>query len=137
MATRRYGTIIRHLDDDPQTAVELAAKLPDAVLHHLAEALRDEARRRAIAAGDHDALIAEAFEQGFGRDGLAVPPWIDGSVIVCPGGLVAKSRSNQCVRIRIFPSIDPAMGCRTLHTFPDARIGCHGTHKIPRRVTSG
>ena len=84
MATRRYGTIVRHLSDDPDTASELAAKLSGDVLHHLAEALHDEARRRAIRAGDLDALIADTFEKGFGRDGLGVDPWIHGDVVVCP-----------------------------------------------------
>lgn len=103
MATRRYGTIVRHLTDDPDTAVELAAKLPDEILHHLAEALRDESRRRAIAGGDHAALIADTFETGFGRDGLGVDPWVEGDVIVCPGGMVAKSRTNHRCR---FVSVD-------------------------------
>ena len=97
MATRRYGTIVKHLTDDPETAVELAAKLSDEVLHHLAQALADEARRRAIASGDHAALIARTFETGFGRDGLGVDPWIEGGVIVCPGSLQAKGkRSHRC-----------------------------------------
>jgi hypothetical protein len=103
MATRRYGTIVRHLADDPETAVELAVKLPDEVLHHLAEALADEARRRAVANGDHAALIAETFETGFGRDGLGSDPWIHGRVIVCPGAMVAKSRTNHRCR---FVSVD-------------------------------
>ncbi|MDW3216998.1 MAG: hypothetical protein R8F63_00185 [Acidimicrobiales bacterium] len=103
MATRRYGTIVKHLTDDPDTAVELAAKLNDEVLHHLAEALHDEARRRAIAAGDHAALIAEVFETGFGRDGLGVDPWIEGDVVVCPGAMVAKSKSSHRCR---FVSVD-------------------------------
>jgi len=103
MATRRYGTIVRHLTDDPDTAVELAAKLSDEVLHHLAEALHDEARQRAIRSGDHGALTADTFETGFGRDGLGVDPWIHGDVIVCPGAMVAKSKSNHRCR---FVSVD-------------------------------
>ena len=103
MATRRYATIVRHLSDDPETAVELAAKLPDEILHHLAEALHDEVRQRAIKAGDHAALIADTFENGFARDGLGVDPWIQGQVIVCPGALVARSRANHRCR---FVSVD-------------------------------
>jgi hypothetical protein len=103
MASRRYGTIVRHLRDDPATAVELAAKLPDDVLHHLAEALRDESRRRAVAGGDHDALLDEAFETAFGRDGLGVDPWVHDEVIVCPGAVVAKNRANHRCR---FVSVD-------------------------------
>ncbi len=103
MAARRYGTIVRHLTEEPEAAVELAAKLPDDVLAHLAAALRDEVRKRAIDSGDHDALIEQAFEEGFGRDGLGMPPWISGAVIVCPGSIVAKNRTNHRCR---FVSVD-------------------------------
>ena len=103
MVTRRYGTIVKHLTDDPETAVELAENLSDDVLAHLAAALRDEVRRRAVSGGNLDALTEQAFESGFGRDGLGTMPWVDGSVIVCPGSIVAKSRTNHRCR---FVSVD-------------------------------
>jgi hypothetical protein len=97
MAQRRYGTIVKHLTDDPDTAGELAAKLSDDVLFHLSAALADEQRRRAVADGNEEAVIADAFETGFGRDGLGVNPYISGSFIVCPGSIIAKSRnSHRC-----------------------------------------
>lgn len=95
LATRRYGTIVKHLRDDPDTARELAAKLSDDLLIHLNAAIHEEIRERALASGDRDAVIAAAFESGFGRDGLAVQPWIEGPFVVCPGGLVAKNRGNH------------------------------------------
>lgn len=77
-------------------------------LHHVAEAVRQVQIERAVMAGDLDAVIARAFEIGFGRDGLGVLPWIeqvgdDGALIVCPGGLVARSRSSHRCR---FVSVD-------------------------------
>ncbi len=72
-------------------------------LHHVAEAVRQVQIERAIEAGDHDAIIARAFEIGFGRDGLGVLPWVDGDVVVCPGGLVARSRASHRCR---FVSVD-------------------------------
>lgn len=72
-------------------------------LHGVAEAVRQVQIERAIAAGDHDAIIARAFEIGFGRDGLGVLPWVDGEVVVCPGGLVSKSRTSHRCR---FVSVD-------------------------------
>lgn len=72
-------------------------------LHHVAEAVRQIQIERAIGAGDHDAIIARAFEIGFGRDGLGVLPWIEGDVVVCPGALVSKSRTNHRCR---FVSVD-------------------------------
>jgi len=95
MATRRYGTIIRHLKEDPDTAAELAAKLPDDQLIELAAALREEMQKRARESGDADAVIEAAFEAGFARDGLGVLPWIERPYLVCPGGLVAKNRANH------------------------------------------
>jgi hypothetical protein len=72
-------------------------------LHDVAEAVRQIQIERAIAAGDTDAVIARAFEIGFGRDGLGMMPWIDGDLIVCPGGLVSKSRASHRCR---FVSVD-------------------------------
>lgn len=95
---RRYGTIVKHLRDDPETAVELAAKLDDDVLGHLTAALRQEAENRARNSGDHDAIIEAAFESGFGRDGLGVNPWIENNLIVCPGAIVNKNRTNHICR---------------------------------------
>lgn len=103
MVRPRFGTIVRHLTDDPEVAPELVGRLDDDVLSHLGAAVRDEIRRRAVEAGDRDAVIAEGFETGFGRDGLAVLPWISGPYVVCPGGLVARSRTAHRCR---FVSVD-------------------------------
>ena len=100
---RRWGTTVRHLTDDPDSAVELASKLDIETITHLAAALRDEMRQRAVSSGDHDAMIDEAFEQAFGRDGLGSPPWIEGQVIICPGSIVAKNKSSHRCR---FVSVD-------------------------------
>ena len=72
-------------------------------LHLLAEAVRQAQVELAIGSGDHDAIIARGFETGFGRDGLGVLPWAEGEVVVCPGGLVAKSRTSHRCR---FVSVD-------------------------------
>ncbi len=95
---RRYGTIVKHLKNDPEAAGELVQKLPDDVLVHLGAAIADEARRRAVEAGDEDAIITDAFETGFGRDGMGVLPWIAGHYIVCPGSIISKSRSSHRCR---------------------------------------
>lgn len=98
MAGRHYKTIIGHLKDDPETAVELVSKLSDDVLVHLRASIDDEVRRRAVSSGDDDAVIADAFESGFGRDNIGRNPWIEGSFIVCPGAIVSKSRANHICR---------------------------------------
>lgn len=85
---------------------ELIAALRDMSadeLHHVAESVRQVQIERAITSGDHDAIIVRAFEIGFGRDGLGVLPWVEGDVVVCPGAIVTKSRTNHRCR---FISVD-------------------------------
>jgi hypothetical protein len=88
---------------DPEALVASLREMSADELHHVAEAVRQVQIERAIEGGDHDAIIARAFEIGFGRDGLGVLPWVDGEVVVCPGGLVSKSRTSHRCR---FVSID-------------------------------
>jgi hypothetical protein len=87
----------------PEQIVDSVCELSDDELHNLAEVVRQVQIERAIANGDDDAIIAAAFESGFGRDGLGLLPWREGNVVVCPGGLVAKSKSSHRCR---FVSID-------------------------------
>ena len=56
-----------------------------------------------VAAGDLDQIIANAFEVGFGRDGLGTLPWVEGELIVCPGAIVSKSKTSHRCR---FISVD-------------------------------
>lgn len=87
----------------PDELIAWVRELPAATLHDLAEAVRQAQVERAIDTGDHDAIIARGFEIGFGRDGLGVLPWVEGDVVVCPGGLVSKSRTSHRCR---FVSVD-------------------------------
>ncbi len=77
--------------------------MTDAELHDLAELVRQVQVERAIGSGDDDAIIANGFEVGFGRDGLAMLPWVEGNVVVCPGGMVSKSKASHRCR---FVSVD-------------------------------
>ena len=81
----------------------LVRELSDDDLHHVADLIRQLQTERAIADGDHDAIINAAFEIGFGRDGLGVLPWVEGNLIICPGGMVSKSRASHRCR---FVSVD-------------------------------
>jgi len=81
----------------------LVHDLSDDDLHHVADLIRQLQTERAIADGDHDAIINAAFEIGFGRDGLGVLPWVEGGLIICPGGMVSQSRASHRCR---FVSVD-------------------------------
>jgi hypothetical protein len=88
---------------NPEQLIESLREMSADDLHGVAEAVRRVQIERAITSGDHDAIIAHAFEVGFGRDGLGVLPWVEGEVIVCPGAIVTKSRTNHRCR---FISVD-------------------------------
>jgi hypothetical protein len=88
---------------EPEAVIQQVRALGDDELHNLAEVVRQVQIERAIGNGDHDAIVAAAFETGFGRDGLGVLPWVEGDVVVCPGGLVSKSKSSHRCR---FVSVD-------------------------------
>jgi hypothetical protein len=87
----------------PDALIESLRAMSGEELHNMAEAVRQVQIERAVTSGDVEAIIAKAFEVGFGRDGLGLQPWIEGDVIVCPGGLVAKSRASHRCR---FVSVD-------------------------------
>ncbi len=101
-STRRIGAAAKLLAA-PLEVPRILDRLDDDQLTNLAVAARHEQGRRAVARGDLDQIIAEAFDAGFGSDGLAHLPWIEGTVLVCPGGLVWSSRTSHTCR---FASID-------------------------------
>jgi hypothetical protein len=97
-SARRINAAARLLQGHPEDAVRVLDRLDGDELANLAEVARQLQRERAAARGDLDAIIAAAFESGFGSDGLGLLPWVEGDVVVCPGGLVAKSRVNHRCR---------------------------------------
>jgi len=98
-SARRIHAAAKLLSGDPDDVVRVLDRLDGDELANVAEAARQLQRQRAVARGDLDAIIAAAFETGFGVDGLGLLPWIEGGdVVVCPGGLVSKSRTNHRCR---------------------------------------
>lgn len=101
-STRRLGAAAKLLAD-PVEVMRVLDRLDDDQLSNLGAGIRQIQASRAVARGDLDEIIAQAFETGFGNDGLALLPWIEGTVLVCPGGLVWSSRTSHTCR---FASID-------------------------------
>ena len=89
-----HDDAVSALTTDLKAAIALVRDLDHDTLEHLAEAVRDEQRDRALRSGDQDAIISRAFDIGFGADGLAAAPWIDEPFLVCPGAMAAKSKTN-------------------------------------------
>jgi len=96
-STRRINAAAKLLAV-PEEARRVIAKLGDQELASLGDAVSQDQSQRAVARGDLDEIIAQAFETGFGNDGLAVLPWTEGTVVVCPGGLVRSSRTSHTCR---------------------------------------
>lgn len=103
VSTRRINAAAKLLAGDPDVIVRVVDRLDVDELANLGEVILQLQRERAVARGDLDEIIANGFEIGFGRDGLGVLPWIEGDVIVCPGGLISKSRTSHRCR---FVSVD-------------------------------
>lgn len=102
-STRRLNAAAELLGGHPDDVVAVLDRLDGDQLSNVAEAVRQIQRERAMARGDLDAVISNAFEVGFGRDGLGLLPWVEGDVVVCPGGLIAKSKTSHRCR---FVSVD-------------------------------
>ncbi len=96
-STRRINAAAKLLAS-PDEVMRVIAKLDDQELANLGEAVNQDQSQRAVARGDLDQIIAQAFEIGFGNDGLAVQPWVEGTVVVCPGGLIYSSRGSHVCR---------------------------------------
>jgi hypothetical protein len=123
------------LGNHPLTVPDVLGLLTDDALAHLAAAIHQEVRGRAVDAGDPDAVIAEAFETGFGRDGLAVNPWVEGPFVVCPGGLVGTGRAGHRCR---FVSVNDTwvwdaeeLVCETKRSTPGAKEGFRAVALVP------
>ena len=57
--------------------------------HSISEIIKD----RNLQKGDLEAIIEEAFSVAFPRlDSVGLNPWVDGSLIVCPGARIDKSQ---------------------------------------------
>ncbi len=81
----------------PMSAYSVLDRLDSDELVNIAAVAAQLQSERAVARGDLDEIIAQAFETGFGKDNLAHLPWIHEDVLVCPGGLVWKSKmSHNC-----------------------------------------
>ncbi len=96
-STRRINAAAKLLAV-PVEVMRVLAKLDDSELANLGDAVSQDQSQRAVARGDLDEIIAQAFETGFGHDGLAVLPWVEGTVVVCPGGLIYSSRGSHTCR---------------------------------------
>ncbi len=74
----------------------------DLELTAVAAAIMDEQHRRALEAADIDAIVKQAFEDGFTSAGMPRDPWMQGGLLVCCGSKIDKSAtSHECAFVAI------------------------------------
>jgi len=65
-------------------------------------AILAEQHQRALSGGDLDALVEQAFVDGFTRTGQATPPWLSGGWLICPGYRRDRSAtSHECCFVSV------------------------------------
>jgi hypothetical protein len=72
--------------------------LTDLELAAVSTAVVQEQHRRALEAADIEAIVKQAFEDGFAPStGLPRDPWLHGGLLICPGSRIDKSAtSHEC-----------------------------------------
>lgn len=96
-STRRLSAAARLLSD-PAEAPLVVGRLADGDLANVAAVVHQIQRQRAVASGDCDEIIAEAFDTAFAADGLGVDPYVVGNVVVCPGAVSWSSKTSHVCR---------------------------------------
>lgn len=90
-----------HTPDALLTDAQLAAA-SDTELAHTVAAILATQHHRAITGGDVDAMLEEAFIDGFDRKGDAVAPWVAAGLLFCPGMRRDKSAtSHECTFVSV------------------------------------
>ncbi len=97
VSARRVNAAARLLIG-PTHAERVLSRLDDTELGNVIEVARQLQSRRAIERGDIDEIIAEGFDEAFGGDGLGSDPYLEGNLVVCPGGLSWTSKTSHTCR---------------------------------------
>lgn len=67
----------------------------DEQLAHTVAAIQAEQHQRALDTNDIDALVEQAFLDGFTSRGEAAHPWLHGGLLICPGYIRYKSATSH------------------------------------------
>ena len=70
--------------------------LKDEELFELQNSISEIIKQRNLEKGDVDEIIDSAFNVGFPKiDAVGLNPWVEGSLIVCPGARIDKSQTRH------------------------------------------
>jgi hypothetical protein len=71
-------------------------------LYFLADVIKNELFRRAIANNDLDATLEDAFDKGFDSSRTPLAPYVQGSLLICPGYKRNRGKSaHDCAFVSV------------------------------------
>jgi len=116
------------------------SRLVEEDLHRLGAAVRDELIGRALARGDLDAIVEEAFATAFDGRGWPRDPYLRDGLVVCPGARHSTSRNpsaaHRCHFVTVADDVAPEAVWVWEH--PDCaadRVVSSGDGKVLRTVS--
>ena len=75
---------------------ETLSKMDEESLFALQNTIADVIKEKNLEKGDIETIIEEAFEVAFPKfDGVGLNPWVDGSLLICPGARIDKSQTKH------------------------------------------
>jgi hypothetical protein len=75
---------------------EKLEKLSEQELFDIQNSISDIIKKRNLDNGDIEAITDKSFETGFPKfDGVGLNPWVEGSLIVCPGARIDKTQTKH------------------------------------------
>ena len=91
--------------------------LPDEELISLQKDVYDILKKRNLERGDLDEIVDEAFNSSFPKiDGLGSNPWVDKSILICPGARIDSSVTKHKCR---FVVVDEEWSWESPHQIVD------------------
>ena len=92
-------------------------KLSEKELFDLQNNISEIIKKRNLENGDVEAIIDKAFDTGFPKfDGVGLNPWVDGSLIVCPGARIDKTQTKHICK---FVVVDDEWSWESQHMVSD------------------
>ena len=91
--------------------------LKDEELFDIQNSISEIIKKRNLEKGDTDEVIDSAFNVGFPKlDGVGLNPWVEGSLVVCPGARIDKSQTRHICK---FVVVDEDWSWESQHMISD------------------
>ena len=92
-------------------------KFTEKELFDLQNNISEIIKKRNLKNGDTEAIIDKAFDTGFPKfDGVGLNPWVEGSILVCPGARIDKTKTRHICK---FIVIDEEWSWESPHMISD------------------